>query len=315
MPPAFSDRRKLAAVLLLTGVSVACRPAGAEPTRPPARSTDIALLRDSEVIRAVVPQRTTLAAVLDTHKLIAAEAFSLVQSISRTFDLRRFRAGQPYRLDRFLDGRIREFEYEIDNEKRVLVRRGDPASPSFDVEIAAIPKHIEQVLVEGAITRDAPSLVQALDAAGETIELSLALADVFSGELDFNSDLQPGDTFRLLVERATRDDGGFGGYGPVLAAQYVNAGRCTRSDSRHLTASQRTTTRMAAHSSGSFSNRRSNSNRASHRHSRVLAVIPCSTTPVHTMVSITPRRPAPRWSPSLRAWSHLRAGRGAVVAP
>ena len=44
---------------------------------------------------------------------------------------------------------------------------------------------------------------QALDAAGERIELSLALADVFSGEIDFNSDLQPGDTFRLLVERGT----------------------------------------------------------------------------------------------------------------
>jgi murein DD-endopeptidase MepM/ murein hydrolase activator NlpD len=55
--------------------------------------------------------------------------------------------------------------------------------------------------------------------------LSLALAEVFSGEMDFNSDLQPGDTFRLLVERATREDGGFGGYGPVLAAEYINEGR------------------------------------------------------------------------------------------
>jgi murein DD-endopeptidase MepM/ murein hydrolase activator NlpD len=53
----------------------------------------------------------------------------------------------------------------------------------------------------------------------------LALADVFSGELDFNSDLQPGDTFRLVVERAMRDDGVFAGYGPVLAAEYVNEGR------------------------------------------------------------------------------------------
>ena len=31
------------------------------------------------------------------------------------------------------------------------------------------------------------------------------MADVFSGEIDFNSDLQPGDRFRVLVERQTRE--------------------------------------------------------------------------------------------------------------
>ena len=224
-PRLSAESGTLIAVFLLTLAAAACRPAGAEPIRPPARSSDISLARDSEIIRALVPQRTTLAALLNTHKLLAAEAVSVVNSLAQTFDLRRFRAGQPYRIDRFLDGRVREFEYEIDAEKRVLVRRQDSVASEFEVEIAAIPKRVDQVVVEGSISRDTPSLIQALDAAGERIELSLALADVFSGEMDFNSDLQPGDTFRLLVERATRDDGGFGGYGPVLAAEYVNAGR------------------------------------------------------------------------------------------
>jgi murein DD-endopeptidase MepM/ murein hydrolase activator NlpD len=209
----------------LAAASVACKPAAAEPSRPPARSVDIFLTRDVEIIRAIVPQRTTLAALLDTHNLLAAEAVGIVQSLSQIFDLRRFRAGQPYRIERLLDGRVREFEYEIDDDRRVLVRRNDSAADTFDVEVEAIPKIIEQVVVEGAITRETPSLTEALEAAGERIDLALALAEVFSGEMDFNSDLQPGDTFRLLVERATREDGGFGGYGPVLAAEYVNDGR------------------------------------------------------------------------------------------
>jgi murein DD-endopeptidase MepM/ murein hydrolase activator NlpD len=214
----------VAAALFSVAVS-GCRPAAAEPSRPLSRGDDIALLRDSEVIRAIVPQRTTLGAVLDTHKLLAAEATALVQSLAGALDLRRIRAGQPYRLDRFLDGRVREFEYEVDTDTRIVVRRGEDRETPFAVEFAAIPKRVEQVVVVGSISHEMPSLVEALDAAGETIELSLALADVFSGEMDFNSDLQPGDTFRLLVERATREDGGFGGYGPVLAAEYVNAGR------------------------------------------------------------------------------------------
>ncbi len=205
--------------------SVACYPAAAEPPRGPARFADIGLARDSEILRAMVPQRTTLASVLDTHKLVAHEVVALVASLGEKFDLRRFRAGQPYRLDRFFDGRVREFEYEIDQDRRVIVRRRNLAGSLFDVELAAIPKTIQPVMVEGAISRARPSLVQALDAAGEPIELSLALADVFSGEMDFNSDLQPGDSFRLVVERATRDDGAFAGYGPVLVTEYVNAGR------------------------------------------------------------------------------------------
>lgn len=227
------DRRPWTAGLLILAAiaaSVACRPAAAETPRDalrgPARLADIALSRDSEILRALVPHRTTLVSVLETHKLLAHEAVALVSSLGETFDLRRFRAGQPYRLDRFFDGRVREFEYEIDQDRRVIVRRRDVSgSLAFDAELAAIPKTFQPVTVEGAISRATPSLVEALDAAGERIELSLALADVFSGEMDFNSDLHPGDRFRLVVERATRDDGAFAGYGPVLAAEYVNAER------------------------------------------------------------------------------------------
>ncbi len=214
----------LAALVLFVAAS-ACRPATVEPTRRPSRLSDIVLAGDSDSIRAIVPQRTTLSSLLTTHQLLATEATALVQTLSEKFDLRRFRAGQPYRIERFFDGRVREFEYEIDGDRRLIARRQTDYEPAFRAEIAAIPKTIDQVVVEGAITRATPSLVQAIDAAGEHIELSLALAEVFSGEMDFNSDLQPGDTFRLIVERATRRDGGFGGYGPVLAAEFINAGR------------------------------------------------------------------------------------------
>jgi murein DD-endopeptidase MepM/ murein hydrolase activator NlpD len=190
------------------------------------RSGDIFLARDSHVLHALVPDRTTLAALLETHHLAADEVRGLVDSLALKLDLRRLRAGQPYRIERFLDGRVREFAYEIDLERQITARRDDDGSaPAFESEIATIPKKVDRLLVEGAITSDTPSLVQALDAAGQRIELSLSLAEIFSGELDFNSDLQPGDTFRLVVERGTREDGVFAGYGPVLAAEYVNGGR------------------------------------------------------------------------------------------
>ena len=54
-------------------------------------------------------------------------------------------------------------------------------------------------------------------ALGETPDLPIALADIFGGELDFNSELQPGDRFQLIVEKLYRDHR-LVKYGPILAA-------------------------------------------------------------------------------------------------
>lgn len=52
----------------------------------------------------------------------------------------------------------------------------------------------------------------ALDAAGETIDLTLAPADIFGGDIDFSTDVQPGDHVELTVEKQFRADHQFSGY-------------------------------------------------------------------------------------------------------
>ena len=47
---------------------------------------------------------------------------------------------------------------------------------------------------------------------GENIQLALLLADIFGGEVDFNSDLQLGDRVSALFDRVVRD-GDAGEYG------------------------------------------------------------------------------------------------------
>jgi murein DD-endopeptidase MepM/ murein hydrolase activator NlpD len=155
----------------------------------------------------------------------SGDAQVLVSSIASAMDVRRLRAGQPYSIDRLLDGRVRRFEYEIDNDKRLTVERASlEGAPRFLASVERIPKHVTVVTIEGSINRETNSLTAAIDKSGERIELALGMADVFSGEIDFNSDLQPGDSFRVLVERQTRE-GRLVGYGPILAAEFVNDGR------------------------------------------------------------------------------------------
>lgn len=208
---------------------VGCRASGTdepEPIAGPRRLVDILLTRDREIVEALLPARTTLSGVLKLHNLIESEVSALIETVADHVDPRRLRAGQPYRLERLLDGRILEFMYELDDDRMLQIRRQPLATdPQFEAAVVEIPKTVVVATIEGSISRETPSLVQAIDAAGEHIELSLALAEVFSGEIDFNEDLQPGDRFRLVVERGTRDDGAFAGYGPVLAAEFVNEGR------------------------------------------------------------------------------------------
>jgi murein DD-endopeptidase MepM/ murein hydrolase activator NlpD len=216
-------------VLALPAVlGLGCRLVDVDELPPQSRlGKDIVLAPDSEIIAALVPPRTTLAAVLNGHELAQQEIASLIRTIGSHFDLRRLRAGRPYRLDRMHDGRVRQFEYEIDGDQFLQVQRGEDEDV-FEAAILPIPKHVSVETFEGRIDRGTSSLFAAIVAGGERVDLALALAEVYSGEIDFNSELQPGDEFRLVFEKSTREDGQHAGYGPVLAAEFVNAGRRLR---------------------------------------------------------------------------------------
>jgi murein DD-endopeptidase MepM/ murein hydrolase activator NlpD len=186
---------------------------------------DVALAKDADLLSGFIPARTTLADLFHDHLVASGEGLPLVASIAAAIDVRKLRAGQPYTLERLLDGRVRRFEYEIDNDRRLVVSRASLTDgPRFIATIDRIAKQVDVVAVEGEINREATSLAASLDKAGEKIELALGMADVFSGEIDFNSDLQPGDRYRVLVERHTRE-GKLSGYGPILAAEFLNDGR------------------------------------------------------------------------------------------
>jgi murein DD-endopeptidase MepM/ murein hydrolase activator NlpD len=123
-------------------------------------------------------------------------------------------------------GAVRGFEYEIDNDR--FLRVGRSPDETLVARVLPIPKTRRVDVVSGQIDREHTSLVAALDAAGETIDLTLALADIFGGDIDFSTELQPGDRFELTVEKQFRDDHQFAGYGPILAAEFTNAGRRVR---------------------------------------------------------------------------------------
>jgi murein DD-endopeptidase MepM/ murein hydrolase activator NlpD len=198
------------------------------PPPPPAhiRTTDVVLKPDTELIRGVVPRHTTLDVLLRSNGLAAQAVERVIAAAHTVFDPRRLRADQPFALLRTIEGEIREFEYEIDNALFLRVQR-DETGAGLLAGLLPIPRVRHDAVVGGSITSDTPSLFQAMDAAGEGPDLSIALAEIFSGEIDFNTELQPGDRFGLAFEKFTRDERP-ATYGDVAAAELHNDGRVLR---------------------------------------------------------------------------------------
>jgi len=204
--------------------TAACQPARETESLPVAsRAADIALASDVTVVTARVTTGATLATILQAERLAASEIATAVRRASAVFDLRKVRAAQPYRLERGPSGTLRHFEYEIDGDRQLHIARGD--GDDLVAHVVPIPKTRRIERVEARIGRATPSLVAALEAAGETIDLALAIASILGGEIDFSTEVQAGDRVAVSVEKQFRPSAGFAGYGPILAVEFVNAGR------------------------------------------------------------------------------------------
>jgi len=207
----------------------ACGGSAAPPAREVVRgrAADVVLAAESQIVSSRVAPGATLASLLRGGDVSPLDVAAIIEQARTVFDPRKVRTGQPYVIDTRPDGSLRRFEYEIDGDRVLRVTGRDGA---LEASLAPIPKTRQVQIVRGRIDRDAPSLFAAMDEAGESIDLSLALANIFGGEIDFSTDLQAGDRFTLLVEKQYRtdDDAAFAGYGPILAAEFDNDGRRVR---------------------------------------------------------------------------------------
>jgi len=196
-----------------------------DPARRSQPRADVRLTPETETIESLVPRNATLDSLLRAQNLPQDLVARAVQAARIVFDPRQIRSGRPYRLVRTLDGVLREFQYEIDADRflRIFARdRDNPAA--LDAQVLPFDKEVVVDAIDARIDRQSPSLIAAIERAGETIPLALELAEIFGGQIDFNSELQPGDSFRVLFEKTTRD-GEFSSYGAIVGASLAVDGR------------------------------------------------------------------------------------------
>src|SRR5262249_14818372 len=142
----------------------------------------------------------------------------LVDASRPVYALARLSVGHPFGVTFGPDGLLAAFTYGIDELRTLRVtRKGE----GYEAEMVTREYEVKVAAVRGEITS---SLFGAVAAAGEDDQLALDLADIFMWDVDFNTELQKGDSFRGAVEKLALD-GRFCRYGRILAAELTRGPR------------------------------------------------------------------------------------------
>lgn len=132
------------------------------------------------------------------------------------YDLSKIIAGHEYVMEFSQpDGGMSRFQYAIDDE-RILTLRKSEGKWAPQITNLPIEKRVEAVA--GTIS---DSLIGAILDAGEKDLLALEMANIFQWDVDFNTDLRKGDSFRVVVEKQFIQ-GRLLKYGPIFAAELSN---------------------------------------------------------------------------------------------
>jgi murein DD-endopeptidase MepM/ murein hydrolase activator NlpD len=138
--------------------------------------------------------------------------YELTSAIKGKFDLRKSLPGDSYTLVATPDS-ILFFEYQkgMDKKCKVIREHGELKTLVESIQFNCIIKSIQ-----GEIKS---SLWESMIDQCENPELILKFAEVLEWEIDFLTEPQNGDTFRLIFEEYNKDRN-FVKYGDVLAAEY-----------------------------------------------------------------------------------------------
>jgi murein DD-endopeptidase MepM/ murein hydrolase activator NlpD len=135
--------------------------------------------------------------------------------------LYQLKPGRPIQVATDLQGHLVALRFLAgDGAMLDIEREGD----AFRARRAAVAANVSVSVAAGVIES---SLFGAADAAGLPDAVTLALTDIFGGDVDFYHDLRRGDRFAVVYETRLVD-GEPVATGRVLAAEFVNAGEMHR---------------------------------------------------------------------------------------
>jgi murein DD-endopeptidase MepM/ murein hydrolase activator NlpD len=211
----------LLVLALCAGVSHYTSRAGTPPPSPDVHATtQLQPVPQTSIERfeGQIKKNMTLSDVLTAYDLSHEMIHQLVVVTKPIYNLRTLIAGNRFELEKLPDGTLKTFTYAVDLDKYVEVSLTEKG---YQAAIKPFEYETQQALISGTIQS---SLFQTMNELNERDQLALDIAETFSYDIDFNSELRSGDHFKVAIEKQYQN-GEFVKYGRILAAELSNRGR------------------------------------------------------------------------------------------
>lgn len=177
-----------------------------------------ASLKLIEKFEGQIQKNMTLSDVLTNHNLSQELVQQLVFVSQPIYNLKKLIVGNWFELEKLPDGTLKTFTYAVDLDNYVEVSLTDKG---YKAEMKPFIYETRQELIAGKIRS---SLFQTINELDENDQLALDLAEIYSYDIDFNTELQVADHFKVAVEKQYRD-GEFVKYGKIVAAEFSSKGK------------------------------------------------------------------------------------------
>lgn len=132
------------------------------------------------------------------------------------------RPGRSIQAQTDVDGDLLKLEYQLGSDSVLHIERDTDGN--YQVHTAAPKLETHSVLKSAEIQS---SLFAATDSVDIPDQVAIQMAEIFSSDIDFHSDLRRGDRF-VVVYEASYNNGELVKTGKVLASEFVNKGNVYR---------------------------------------------------------------------------------------
>jgi murein DD-endopeptidase MepM/ murein hydrolase activator NlpD len=219
----------VAGVAIAAAISQSLPPPATDVLQPPVSTARAAVAAPVEIQEPVSPfqsaeiiirRNDTLDAIFRQMELSLADLAELrnLPDVRKSLDM--LRPGDIIMLTH-LNGELKSLTRRLSDTATLSVTR---AGQGFSTDIIENPLEIQETSMSGTIDS---SLFGAVNSAGGSDGLAVALADVFKYDIDFVNEVQPRDRFAVAYQQQWQD-GAFVRDGEILAAEFVNKGKTFR---------------------------------------------------------------------------------------
>lgn len=161
----------------------------------------------------------TLSAVLDRMNIHNQEAVTFLRTAREAQALAtQLRPGRTLLSRTTESGELLELQFQIDTNNTLVVKKSADGYVAKEMPLALE----NRVMVKSAEIKS--SLFAATDDAGIPDQIAVQIANIFSSDIDFNTDLRRGDRFTVIYE-ASFSNGEPIKTGRVLSTEFINQGK------------------------------------------------------------------------------------------